>query len=69
MNKLFLVAIVAGIFTSSASAGMSYECWMYKGGSPWKMLHVVADNKSEAESKALAKFQYHNWNGDYVKCH
>jgi len=69
MNKLFLVAIVAGIFTSSASAGMSYECWMYKDGSPWKMVHVVADNKSEAESKALAKFQYNNWNGDYIKCH
>ena len=69
MNKLFLVAILAGIFTSSASAGMSYECWMYKDGSPWKMVHVVADNKSEAESKAIYKFRDLGVNGDYVKCH
>jgi len=69
MNKLFLVAIVAGIFTSSASASMKYECWMYKDGSPWKMTYIYADSKSEAESKAIAKFRELGRNGDYIKCH
>jgi hypothetical protein len=69
MNKLFLVAIVAGIFTSSASASMSYECWMYKDGSPWKMTYVSANSKSEATSKAYDKFRDLGRSGDYVKCH
>ena len=68
MNKLFLVALIVGVFTSSAIASMSYECWMYKSGKPWKMLHVSANNNSEAVQKAGAKFRYHNWNGDYIKC-
>jgi len=69
MNKLLLVAFLAGIFTSSASASMSYECWMYKDGSPWKMTYVSANSKSEAESKAVVKFRDLGRNGDYVKCH
>jgi len=69
MNKLLVIAFLAGIFTSSASASMSYECWMYKDGSPWKMTYVSANSKSEAESKAVVKFRDLGRNGDYVKCH
>jgi len=68
MKKVLVAVMALGMLASAANAGMSYECWMYKGGKPWKMLHVVADNKSEAVSKASDKFRHHNWNGDYVKC-
>lgn len=30
---------------------MSYECWAYKDGKPYKMVHVTTDNKKEAERK------------------
>jgi len=68
MNKLFLVALIAGTFTMSASASMNYECWMYKDGGPWKMTYVSADSKSEAERKAVDKFRDLGRNGDYIKC-
>lgn len=68
MKKLLLSIAVLGTMATVANASMSYECWMYKDGGPWKMLHVSADNNSEAVSKAADKFRYHNWNGDYIKC-
>lgn len=36
---------------------MSYECWAYKDGKPWKMTHVTASSRSEAEALAWDKFQ------------
>lgn len=51
-----------------ASASMSYECWAYKGGSPYKMVHVLADNNAEAVSKAAAKFSNLGASGLPVKC-
>jgi len=69
MNKLLLVAFLAGIFTSSASASVSYECWMYKGGHPMWYINVSADNKSDATSKAYVRFKKIGRSGDYVKCH
>jgi len=68
MNKLFLVALVAGVFASSANASMSYECWMYKDGKPWVYTMISANSKVEAESKAVGKFRELGRNGDYIKC-
>lgn len=36
---------------------MSYECWAYKDGKPWKMTNVVASSKSEADAMAWEKFK------------
>jgi hypothetical protein len=36
---------------------MSYECWAYKNGKPWKMVHVTANSINEAESLAWSKFR------------
>lgn len=36
---------------------ISYECWAYKGGKPWKMTKVSASSKAEAESLAWQKFR------------
>ena len=69
MNKLLLVALVTGIFASSANASLKYECWMYKGGHPQWYINVYADSKSEATSKAYDKFRDLGRSGDYVKCH
>lgn len=68
MNKLFLVAILAGVFTTSAMASMSYECWRYVNGTPQGYVSVSANNKSEAYSKALKKFKYVGKPYDYIKC-
>ncbi len=57
MKKVLLSVLILGAMVSTASASMSYECWAYKGGSPWKMVHVTANSKSEAESKAWDKFK------------
>ena len=42
---------------SLISMNMSYECWAYKNGKPDKMVHVVANNKSEAKALAWEKFR------------
>ena len=57
MRKLVLSVAILGMVASSLSASMSYECWAYKNGSPWKMVHVSANNKSDAISKAWDKFK------------
>ena len=36
---------------------MSYECWAYVNGKPHKMVHVIANSTSEAESLAWGKFR------------
>ena len=68
MKKVLIAIMAVGILSSTLSAGMKYECWVYKDGHPWKMTYVVADNKSEAESKAVVKFKELGRNGDYIKC-
>ena len=68
MKKVILAAVLFSAMASLANAGMKYECWVYKNGSPWKMTYVVADNKSQAVSKAEVKFRNLGRNGDYVKC-
>ncbi|MDP8170103.1 hypothetical protein QJU96_02215 [Pasteurella skyensis] len=47
---------------------MSYECWAYKNGSPYKMVHVVASSKSEAEQLAWAKFRSMGIEPEFVNC-
>lgn len=66
--SIVLASIFATGFITSAQAGLSYECWAYKNGSPHKMVHVTADNKSEAENLGWAKFQRLNISPAYVKC-
>ncbi len=68
MKKVLVAVMALGMLASVANAGMKYECWTYKGGKPWKMTYVVADNKSQAESKAVVKFRDLGRNGDYIKC-
>jgi hypothetical protein len=47
---------------------MSYECWAYKDGKPWKMVHVSANSKREAEPIAWEKFRNLGIEPDYVNC-
>lgn len=56
--KATIAAISLGLLAcGSAQAGMKYECWTYKGGSPDKMTYVVADNNAQAVQLAIAKFR------------
>ena len=41
----------------TAHASLKYECWTYKNGKPYKMTHVVADNKDQALKLAAEKFK------------
>lgn len=69
MKKLLIILPLTLLFSYSAQASMSYECWTYKNGSPDKMTKVSADSKSEAEKKAGDKFRNElNVSFDYVKC-
>lgn len=36
---------------------MSYECWAYKDGKPYKMVKVSASTQEEAIALAWEKFQ------------
>ncbi len=47
---------------------MSYECWAYKNGKPYKMVHVSANNKSEAEALAWEKFRSLGIEPESVNC-
>lgn len=47
---------------------MQYECWAYKDGKPWKMVHVVANSKSEAETMAWDKFRALGISPERVTC-
>lgn len=68
MNKLFLVALIAGIF-SSANASSKYECNRYVNGKYEGYIMIYADSKSEAEQKAYDKYKYNlKYKVDYVKC-
>jgi len=69
MNKLFLVAILAGVFTTSAMASMSYECNRYVNGEYQGFIKISANSKSEAETKAYNKYKNKlKLKVDYVKC-
>lgn len=68
MKKVLVAVMALGMMVSVANASIKYECWMYKDAKPWKMTYIVADNKSQAESKAVAKFRDLGRNGDYIKC-
>lgn len=75
MKSLVLIAAVltlgaAGLLSDvrPAAASMSYECWAYKDGHPYKMVHVLADNNAEAVSKAIDKFSNLGASGLPVKC-
>jgi len=68
MKKILVSIVALGMMVSSANASMSYECWMYKNGKPMWYVTVSADNKSEAQSKATAKFRNLDRSGDYIKC-
>ena len=54
-----IITVISGVILSMASsasmASMSYECWAYVGGVPDKMVHVSADNNSQAVSRAEDK--------------
>ena len=47
---------------------MSYECWAYKNGKPYKMIYVSANSKGEAEIFAWGKFINLGIEPDSVKC-
>jgi len=70
MKKIFIgiSVIVMSLASSVSSASMSYECWAYVGGSPDKMVHVSADNKSQAVNRAKDKMRNLGIRYDYVKC-
>lgn len=48
---------------------MSYECWAYKNGKPYKVVYVVANNKAEAEVFAWEKFRSMGIEPEYINCH
>ena len=68
MKKVIVATMALGMMVSAAKESMKYECWVYKGGKPMWMTHVSADNKSQAESKAVSKFRDLGRKGDYIKC-
>jgi hypothetical protein len=71
MKKIIngMAGVMFSIAASSPSvASMSYECWAYVGGSPDKMVHVTADNNSEAVALAQKKMEDLGIKYDYVKC-
>jgi len=47
---------------------MTYECWAYKNGSPYKMVRVTASSRSEAENLAWGKFRGMGIEPDSVRC-
>jgi hypothetical protein len=47
---------------------MSYECWAYKDGKPYKMVYVSANNKAEAEQLAWEKFRNLGISPERVTC-
>jgi len=68
MKKMVLATMALGMIVSFAQASMSYECWAYKNGSPWKMTHVSANNKSQAIDLAWNKFKDLGINPQSVNC-
>ncbi|EXJ09061.1 MULTISPECIES: hypothetical protein [Nitrincola] len=55
-----VIMVTAGFLLVSAGnahANLKYECWTYVNGKPDKMTHVVAANKGQAETLAVAKFR------------
>ena len=55
--KWLLAVWVLGALVSTANASIRYECWAYNNGSPLKMVHVNADNNSDAVRRAWEKFR------------
>jgi len=47
---------------------MTYECWAYKNGKPYKMVKVSASNRDEAEIFAWGKFINLGIEPESVKC-
>lgn len=71
LPMIALAAATIGTLTTAsepASASMSYECWTYKGGDPYKMTHVTANSNGEAVTLAIAKFESLGIKGLPVKC-
>ena len=62
------VGVLFSITSSVSMASMSYECWAYVGENPDKMVHVSADNNSQAVSRAKEKMKDLSIKYDYVKC-
>jgi hypothetical protein len=67
---LFAVLGVGFLPTAAneAHATMSYECWTHPGGKPDKMVHVSADNNSQAVALAIEKFKAIGVNPVGVTC-
>lgn len=68
MKKILVGAVALLVLGVSANAAMSYECWAYKNGSPWKMVNVTANSKSEAVDLAWDKFKGLDINPQSVDC-
>jgi len=47
---------------------MSYECWAYKNGKPYKMVYVSASSRGEAEIFSWGKFIKLGIEPESVKC-
>lgn len=75
-KAIFATIAIMGVtmftFSSQSTAAgpnaMQYECWTYVNSKPDKMVHVVADNSSEAVSLAEVKFKDLGAKWDYIKC-
>ena len=68
MKKIVLA--LALMMMTSASYASSYECYRYVNGSPtgtW--IKIQASSKSDAESKAYARFKELGGKVDSVNCH
>lgn len=69
MKKVLGLVMLVGVISSSVMASMKYECNRYVGGDYKGFTYVVANSKSEAESKAYDKFKNQLAKRvDYVKC-
>jgi len=70
MKKVIIgmIGVLAALVSSTSMAAMSYECWSYVSSSPDKMVHVSANNSSDAIKLAKKKMDKLNIRFDYVKC-
>ena len=70
MKKIIFSTIATSllILCFPSQASMSYECWAYVGGSPSKMVHVSANNSSEAKKLAKKKMDKLKIKYNSVKC-
>jgi len=69
MKKIILNIVAIATILSVANASTKYECSRYVSGDYKGFIKIVANNKNEAEKKALKKYKNElKIRVDYVKC-